>query len=304
MSRGGAIQRDSCQELAFRVEVTVVCMVLRGEETLLVVTSISGVSCELINIYLHPEKVVLLGQKLLEHLQSAQSRKNPLRIIGGDSNQLQTKSSSLFNGILNELNCSPPPPPPPPPNVPSFRRLDGYSSSLDFFLTQVPSYAHHLHHSKSFSFWPSYQPTGHGIHICKFIAVPPIAGSPDDLPAQAIPSSVFYQPPSQMVQTSTPSSLRSLQPLIRSLFSLSPPSLLPVKTTIWAWWRTKSRPPTPRLTDHHPHTLLQLLSGAKSTLGSSLTFRILSLPLSLSSRIIGSLSQFISFLLVSLDLTS
>ena len=35
MSRGGTIQRDSCQELAFRVEVTVVCMVLRGEETLL-----------------------------------------------------------------------------------------------------------------------------------------------------------------------------------------------------------------------------------------------------------------------------
>ena len=28
MSRGGTIQRDSCQELAFRVEVTVVCMVL------------------------------------------------------------------------------------------------------------------------------------------------------------------------------------------------------------------------------------------------------------------------------------
>ena len=113
---------------------------------------------------------------------------------------------------------------------------------------------------------PVYQPTGHGIHICKFIAVPPIACSPDDLPAQAIPTSAFYQPPSQLVQPSAPSTPPSLQPLIRSLLSLPSPSLLPVKTTIWAWWRTKDRPSTPRLVDHHHHTLLKLLSRANSLL--------------------------------------
>ena len=146
-----------------------------------VITSISGVQCELINIYLHPDKLVLLGQKLLAHLQSAPSRQYPLRIIGGDFNQLQSKSSTLFDSILNELNCS------SPPNIPSFRRLDGYSSSLDFFLAQVPSHTSHHLTSKSFSFWPSYQPTGHGIHICRFRTNPHIASSPNDLPAQAIP---------------------------------------------------------------------------------------------------------------------
>ena len=225
-----------------------------------VITSISGVQCELINIYLHPDKLVLLGQKLLAHLQSAPSRQYPLRIIGGDFNQLQSKSSTLFDSILNELNCS------PPPNIPSFRRLDGYSSSLDFFLSQVPSHTSHHLTAKSFSFWPSYQPTGHGIHICRFRTNPHIASSPDDLPAQAIPTSAFYRPPSQFTHSSSVSPPPSLQPLIRSLLSLSTPSLLPVKTTIWAWWRTLTKPITPRLTDHHHHTLLKLLSRARSTL--------------------------------------
>ena len=181
-----------------------------------VVTTISGVGCELINVYLHPDKVVVLGQKLLDHLLTPHSRQHPIRIIGGDFNHLQSKSPSLFTSLLQELNCSTPSP------IPSFRRPDGYSSSLDFFLTQVPSHAHHLYQSKSFSYWPSYQPTGHGIHICKFITVPPITRSDDDLPAQAIPSSVFYQPPSQLVRPSSPLSSPSLQPLIRSLLSLSP----------------------------------------------------------------------------------
>ena len=154
-----------------------------------VITSISGVQCELINIYLHPDKLVFLGQKLLTHLQSAPSRQYPLRIIGGDFNQLQSKSSTLFDSVLNELNCS------PPPDIPSFRRLDGYSSSLDFFLSQVPSHTSHHLTAKSFSFWPSYQPTGHGIHICRFRTNPHISSSPDDLPAQAIPTSAFYRPP-------------------------------------------------------------------------------------------------------------
>ena len=225
-----------------------------------VITSISGVQCELINIYLRPDKLVLLGQKLLAHLQSAPSRQYPLRIIGGDFNQLQSKSSTLFDSILNELNCS------PPHDIPSFRRLDGYSSSLDFFLSQVPSHTSHHLTAKSFSFWPSYQPTGHGIHICRFRTNPHIASSPDDLPAQAIPTSAFYRPPSQLTHSSSASPPPSLQPLIRSLLSLSTPSLLPVKTTIWAWWRTLTKPITPRLTDHHHHTLLKLLSRAHSTL--------------------------------------
>ena len=39
-----------------------------------------------------------------------------------------------------------------------------------------------------------------------------------------------------------------------------------MKTTIWAWWRIQSKPLTPRLTDHHHHTLLKLLASAKSIL--------------------------------------
>ena len=69
-----------------------------------VVTSISGVSCELINVYLHPE---MLGQKLLDHLLTPHSRRHPIRIIGGDFNHLQSKSPSLFTSLLQELNCSP-----------------------------------------------------------------------------------------------------------------------------------------------------------------------------------------------------
>ena len=225
-----------------------------------VVTTISGVSCELINVYLHPDKVVLLGQKLLDHLLTPHSRQHPIRIVGGDFNHLQSKSPSLFTSLLQELNC------PTPSPIPSFRKPDGYSSSLDFFLTQLPSHTHHLYKSKAFSYWPSYQPTGHGIHICKFITVPPVTRSDDDLPAQAIPSSVFYQPPSQLVRSSSPLSSPSLQPLIRSLLSLSSPSLLPVKTTIWARWRNKKIPSTNRPSEHHHHTLLKLLSAPKSTL--------------------------------------
>ena len=95
---------------------------------------------------------------------------------------------------------------------------------------------------------------------------PPHCQFSDDLPAQAIPTSAFYRPPSQLTHTSSVSPPPSLQPLIWSLLSLSTPSLLPVKTTIWAWWRTQTKPITPRLTDHHHHTLLKLLSRARSTL--------------------------------------
>ena len=225
-----------------------------------VVTTISGVNCELINVYLHPDKVVLLGQKLLDHLLTPHSRQFPIRFVGGDFNHLQSKSPSLFTSLLQELNC------PDPPPIPSFRRPDGYSSSLDFFLLQLPPQTHRLYKSRAFTYWPSYQPSGHGIHIRKFFTVPPITRSEDDLPAQAIPSSVFYQPPSQVIRSSSPLSPPSLQPLIRSLLSLNSPSLLPVKTTVWAWWRNKNIPTSNRPDDHHHHTLLKLLTAPKSTL--------------------------------------
>ena len=124
-------------------------------------TSIGGLSVELINVYLHPRKLSQLGSSLLAHLRNEHSRSHDLRFIGGDLNQMNTKVPTLYQQIIMELNCT------PAPMLPTYRLPNGYSSPLDAFLLQYPDY---LSSSppKFLTFWPSFQPTGHGILICKF----------------------------------------------------------------------------------------------------------------------------------------
>ena len=176
-------------------------------------------------------KSIPLASALLKHLKSPDSRKHPIRIIGGDFNKLQTRAPELFSKILTELDCS------PPPIITSYRQHNGYQASLDFFLLQSPTDFHQLlSSSKRFTFWPTYQRVGHGIHICKFPRINPISPSPDDLPALTIPSSAFYLPPSSQI-TNNQIEVSPIQPLLRSLLSLPSPSLLSVKAEIWSWWR-------------------------------------------------------------------
>ena len=185
--------------------------------------SLQGYQCEVLNVYLHPDKVHSLASTLLKHLKSADSRKNAVRIVGGDFNKLPSRVPDLFNSILVEFDCSSP----PPQN--SYRQHNGYQAPLDFFLLQTPVDFHQLlSSSKRFTFWPKYQPVGHGIHICKFPRITPITSSSDDLPAPTIPTSAFYLPPSSQIVNHS-NSASNLQPLIRSLLSLSSPSLLSVK---------------------------------------------------------------------------
>ena len=73
-------------------------------------TSFQGLSCEIINVYLHPQKVQELSSALLLHLQSPDSRAHSFRIIGGDFNQLDHKHPHIFQDILLELDASPPNP--------------------------------------------------------------------------------------------------------------------------------------------------------------------------------------------------
>ena len=164
-----------------------------------VTVTIQQLQVEYINVYLHPSKVRPLGQALLTHLQTTTSRSHALRIIGGDFNHIQKSSTSLFQDILHELDS------PLPPLSPTFRKHDGYTSCLDFFLIQSCATLFPLS-STALTFWPSYQPVGHGIHLCKPSKPSkptPISPCPDDLPASAIPSSVFYLPPS--AQDTSPS---------------------------------------------------------------------------------------------------
>ena len=72
-----------------------------------VTVTIQQLQVEYINVYLHPSKVRLLGQALLTHLQTTASRSHALRIIGGDFNHIQKSSTSLFQGILHELDSPP-----------------------------------------------------------------------------------------------------------------------------------------------------------------------------------------------------
>ena len=133
-----------------------------------------------------------------------------------------------------------------------------------FFLLQTPVNFHQLlSSSKRFTFWPKYQPVGHGIHICKFPRITPITSSSDDLPAPTIPTSAFYLPPSSQIVNNS-NSASNLQPLIRSLLSLSSPSLLSVKAAIWSWWRHSSRSNKPPSPSHHYNLLQRKIRDHKS----------------------------------------
>ena len=190
----------------------------------------NGLLVELINVYLHPCHVLPLAKKLLKHLRTDASRSHHIRILGGDFNQLHTKP--VFQDFLTELDAT------NPPLHPTFRKSCGYSSPLDFFLLQLlPSFTT-TSPPKYVTFWPEYQPTGHGIHICKFPRTPPVASQPDDTLAATIPTSAFYSPPSQSL-TSSPSPPTNIASLSRSLRQLGSPSLLRVKATFWHWWRTQ-----------------------------------------------------------------
>ena len=220
--------------------------------------SLQGYQCEVLNVYLHPDKVHSLASILLKHLKSADSRKNVVRIVGGDFNKLPSRAPDLFNSILVELDCS------SPPMQNSYRQHNGYQAPLDFFLLQTPANFHQLlSSSKRFTFWPKYQPVGHGIHICKFPRITPITSSSDDLPAPTIPTSAFYLPPSSQIITNSHSA-SNLQPLIRSLLSLSSPSLLSVKAAIWSWWRHSSRTNKPLSPSHHYNLLQRKIRDPKS----------------------------------------
>ena len=224
-----------------------------------VTVKIQQLQVEYLNVYLHPSKVRSLGQSLLTHLQTPASRSHSLRILGGDFNHIQKSSISLFQNILQELDC------PLPSFAPTFRKHDGYTSCLDFFLVQSCS-SLSPPSSSSFIFWSSYQPVGHGIHICKFNRPASINPCPDDLSAAAIPSSVFYFPPSARV--ASPSLVpHDLLPLTRALLRLQSTTLLELKANLWAWWRQqKPSPSSPPTSAHHLHILKKAISDPKSHL--------------------------------------
>ena len=220
--------------------------------------SVGGITVELINVYLHPAHVGSLAKTLLKHLRTDTSRSHPFRIIGGDFNQLHTKP--IFQDILTELDS------PPPPLIPTFRKSNGYSSPLDLFLFQLPPSTYSMTTPKFITFWPEYQPTGHGIHICKFPRVSTASPQPDDTPVSTIPTSVFYSPPSQLHSSASLSSPSDLSSLSRSLKQLTSPSILKAKATIWNWWRSKKSSPNISPSLKHLHLLLRLLRSPSNPL--------------------------------------
>ena len=223
-------------------------------------TSISGLTLEIINVYLHPKKIHQLGTSLLDHLQSDASRSHDFRFVGGDFNQADTKCAALFKDILLELNYSPPHP------HPTFRLPNGYTSPLDLFLLQCPDYYAHPSPPKFITYWPLFHPTGHGIHICKISRNPPVAASPDDIVSAQIPSQIFYNPPSHSNNPTVSPAIRQLPALERSLLSLSHPTTSKVKATIWAWWHSVGQPQTPVSNPHHFNLLSRKLGRAKGRL--------------------------------------
>ena len=131
-------------------------------------TSISGLTLEIINVYLHPKKIHQLGTSLLDHLQSDASRSHDFRFVGGDFNQTDTKCAALFKDILLELNYSPPHP------HPTFRLPNGYTSPLDLFLLQCPDYYAHSSPPKFITYWPLFHPIlATASTSVKFLAIPP-----------------------------------------------------------------------------------------------------------------------------------
>ena len=225
-----------------------------------VYTSIAGLSFEIINVYLHPKKIPHLGSLLLEHLQSDTSRSHDFRFVGGDFNQADTKLPTVFTDILNELNYS------LPCTYPTFRLPNGYSSHLDLFLLQGPNNSISSSPPKFVTFWPTFHPTGHAVHICKFSRVPPVSPSPDDLVTSQIPSQIFYTPPSHNTIPTESSIIRQLPVLERSLLSLSCPTTPTVKAAIWAWWHSTRHSQTVSTSSHHINILYRKLSRAKGRL--------------------------------------
>ena len=219
---------------------------------------IGGIIVELINVYLHPDHVGTLAKTLLKHLRTDVSRTHPFRIIGGDFNQLHSKP--IFQDILMELDS------PPPPLMPTFRKSNGYTSPLDFFLFQLPPSTFSMTTPKFTTFWPEYQPTGHGIHICKFPRVTSVTSQSDDTPVSTIPTSVFYSPPSQLHSSISLSSSSDLASLSRSLKQLTSSSILKAKATIWHWWRSKKHSPHLSPASKHLHLLLRLLRSPPAPL--------------------------------------
>ena len=120
---------------------------------------------------------------------------------------------------------------------------------------------------RNVSHLPSYQPHGHGIHICKFSRTPPVASSPDDLAARNIPTGVFYSPPSlSSSPNSTPVS-SSLTALHRSLLSANPPSLSSDQSLIWSWWHSMGHLLTKTTSSSlHYNLLSRKLSHARNPL--------------------------------------
>ena len=78
-----------------------------------------------------------------------------------------------------------------------------------------------------------------------------------------LPPRAFYLPPSSQIITNSHSA-SNLQPLIRSLLSLSSPSLLSVKAAIWSWWRHSSRTNKPLSPSHHYNLLQRKIRDPKS----------------------------------------
>ena len=186
-------------------------------------TSISGLTFEIINVYLHPKKIQHLGSLLLDHLQSDASRSHDFRFVGGDFNQADTKFPAVFTDIINELNYS------LPSASPTFRLPNGYSSHLDLFLLQGPDKVIPSSPPKFVTYWPSFHPTGHAVHICKLPRTPPVSSSPDDFVTAQIPSQTFYTPPSHStIPAETSIIIRQLPALERPLLSLSHPPLPPL----------------------------------------------------------------------------
>ena len=222
--------------------------------------SISGLTLEIINVYLHPKKIQDLGSLLLNHLQGDPSRSHDFRFVGGDFNQADTKFPTVFTAIMNELNYSLPSP------HPTFRLPNGYTSRLDLFLLQCPDNLVHSSPPRFITYWPSFHPTGHAVHICKLSRNPPVSPSPDDFVASQIPSQIFYTPPSYSNTPAASSAIQQLPALDCSLLSLPIPTTSNVKASIWAWWHTLRQTQKISSNSHHFNILSRKLSRAKGRL--------------------------------------
>ena len=220
-------------------------------------TTLSGLNFEIVNVYLHPKKIPHLSSLLLDHLQSDVSRSHDFRFVGGDFNQADTKVPSVFDDILHELNYS------LPRTSPTFRLPNGYSSHLDLFLLQGPDNFIPSSPPKFATYWPSFHPTGHAVHICKLPRTAPVSSSPDDFVTSQIPSQIFSTPPSHSTTPDETFLIRQLPALERSLLSLLSPTTSSVKAAIWAWWHSTKQSQQISSNSHHVNLLSRKLNRAK-----------------------------------------